>query len=281
MKKILHRMQVRLRSIRSMVSAFVRIEVIDDLSYPMSFLMGEIAVFVPVISSFFIGELTEGSANAALFGDDYFTYAVLGLAISGVMHSALFGFGASLQRAQERGTLETLLVEPVSWTFLPVAMNVWRASLGVLNGALVLGMGALLGAVYDWSGLPMFLLIIFVGIFASMSIGILSASFLILAKKSQPLIRLYSLAATILAGSVFSVDQLPGWLQSLALLIPHTYAVTAARAQLMDDAGAFTIDANVAVVVLSGFAIVVGGLGLVLFRRTLEYGRKLGTLSGY
>jgi hypothetical protein len=32
---------------------------------------------------------------------------------------------------------------------------------------------------------------------------------------------------------------------------------------------------------LTGFVVVVGGGGLLLFKRTLEYARKMGMLSGY
>lgn len=270
-----------LRSLWSMIAAFFRIEIVDDLSYPASFLMGELAVVVPVIASFFIGELTAGSRQSALFGSDYFTFAVLGLAITTVMQSSLIGFGFALQRAQERGNLETFLVEPVSWTLLPLAMNLYRAGLGLLNGGLILLTGWTLGARYDLSGLPMFLLLILLGILATQAIGVLSASFLVLAKRSQGLIRLYTLAATLLAGSVFSVEQLPPWLRLFSWMIPHTYVVTAAREQLMADSGSFTIPVDTAVPVLALFSAVVMGGGLYLFRRSLDYARRMGMLSGY
>ena len=264
-----------------MIGAFVRIEIVDDFSYPASFLMSEFTILVPVVTSFFIGKLTVGSQNSDLFGTDYFTFAVVGLAITGVMQTALGGFGSSLQRAQERGTLETLLVEPVPWTVLPLVMNVWRTVLAAANGALVLFAGWLLGASYDPSGLPVFILLVLLGILASQAVGILSASFLVLAKKSQPIVKLYSLAASILAGAVFSIDQLPTWLRVFSFMIPHTYVVTTARSQLMEDAGSFAIPASIAIPVLIGFTAVVMTGGLLLFRRSLNYARKTGTLSGY
>jgi ABC-2 type transport system permease protein len=264
-----------------MVGAFVRMDVVDDFSYPASFLMNEISILVPIIVSFFIGELTVGARRADLFGSDYFTFAVLGLAIASVLQGALSGFGFALQRSQERGTLETLLVEPVPWTVLPLAMNVWRTVMGLVNGAMVLVMGWVLGAQYDLSGIPAFLLVLFLGILASQGIGILSASFLVLAKRSQAIIKLYALAASLLAGAVFSVGQLPWWLRAFSWVIPHTYVITTARAELMDDAGSFAISLGTASWVLVGFTLVIGGGGLYLFKRSLEYARKMGMLSGY
>lgn len=279
--RMLARTRAQARSIDSMFKGFWRIDYIDEISYPASFLLGELATVVPVITTFFIGQLTVGSDNAQFFGSDYFTFAVLGLAIASILQGALTGFGFSLQRAQERGTLESFLVEPVSWTVLPIAMNVWRVALGLFNGFLVLVLGAMLGANYHLQGILAFLLLIFLGVLASQAIGVVAASLLVLAKRSTGVIRLYTLAASLLAGAVFSVEQLPPWLRAFSYAIPHTYVVTSAREQLMPNSGSFTIPFGTAVWVLIGFTIVVGGGGLLLFRRTLMFARKTGNLAGY
>jgi ABC-2 type transport system permease protein len=273
--------QARHRRARSILGAFIRIDYVDDFSYPASFVLSELAIVVPVITSFFVGELTVGSENAGFYGTSYFTFAVVGLALTGIMQTCLAGFGFSLQRAQERGTLETLLVEPVPWILLPLVMNIWRTLLAVANGLLVLVIGAALGAEYDLSQIGQFLVIVLLGILASQSIGIVSASFLVLAKKSSPIIKLYNLAATLLAGAVFSVDQLPEWLRWVSFAIPQTYVVTAGRSLLMSDPGSFSLPIPLAAGVLLVFTVIVGTGGLFMFNRSLEYARKMGMLSGY
>jgi ABC-type multidrug transport system permease subunit len=89
------------------------------------------------------------------------------------------------------------------------------------------------------------------------------------------------MAASLLGGALFSVDQLPSWLQPLAYAIPHTYVINASRAVLMEDPGTFVIPFNTAVLALLIFNVVVLAGGLWLFSRSLEYGRKMGMLSGY
>ena len=79
------------------------------------------------------------------------------------------------------------------------------------------------------------------GILACTAIGILSASIMVLAKRSQPILTLYGFASSLLAGAFFSVDQLPPFLQTLSLAIPHTYVINSARAVLMEDPGTFSI----------------------------------------
>jgi ABC-2 type transport system permease protein len=253
-------------------------DIIEDISYPMSLVLSELGTVLPILVSFFIGELV-GSTVAT--GNDYFTFAVLGLAVTAVLQGALGGFGGSLQRALNRGTLETLLVEPVPWTFLPFAMNLWRIMMGVLEGGLILALGAVLGADYNLSGAGAFLVLLLLGVLANTAIGIISAAILVLSKRSKPFLTLYGMAASLLAGSVFGVSQLPDWLQTLSWAIPHTYVINASRAVLMDDPGSFVIPFDTAVLALAIFNIVVMTLGLWLFSRSLEYGRKMGMLSGY
>jgi ABC-2 type transport system permease protein len=262
----------------SISTAFLRMDAIEDVSYPLSLILGELGVMAPVFIYFFIGELVPSSPE---IGDDYFTFAVIGLCVSTILQAALGGFGGSLQRAQNRGTFETLLVEPVPWTFLPFAMNLWRVILGFLGGTLIFLLGLLLGADYVISGLPAFVLLLVLGVLASMGIGILAASLMVLAKRSQPVLTLYGLAASLLAGALFSVDQLPTYLRALSWAIPHTYVINSARTVLMEDPGSFSISFGSAALALTVFNLVVFTGGLWLFNRSLQYARKMGMLSGY
>lgn len=273
-------LEERRHSLWSMTLAFLRMDFVDEISYPASFFMGKLAVVVPIVVTYFVGELVTGQA-AATVGGDYFTFAVIGTAVSRALAVALSGFGGALQRSQDRGQFETLLVEPVPWLMLPFTMNLWRMAMGMFDALLILILGWLLGAQYLLEGIPGFAMLLLLGIAASLSIGILAASFMVLAKRSQPIIQLYSLGASVLAGAVFSVDQLPSWIRPLSWLIPHTYAINSARDALMGNSGSFVIPVETAVAALVAFTIAMFVLGLYLFTRSLQYARKMGMLSGY
>lgn len=262
----------------SVSTAFLRMDFIEEISYPMSIFLSMLGTIVPLLTYYFVGELVGESPDV---GDDYFTFATIGLFVSGILQAALSGFGGSLQRAQNRGTFETLLVEPVPWVLLPFAMNLWRIVYGIFSGILVFIVGWMLGANYIWGGIPELLLLMLLGILACTAIGILSASIMVLAKRSQPILTLYGFASSLLAGAFFSVDQLPPFLQTLSLAIPHTYVINSARAVLMEDPGTFSIPFGTAVIALLIFNVIVFGLGLWAFARSLQYARKMGMLSGY
>lgn len=251
---------------------------IEDISYPLSTILKQVGIVAPVFVYFFIGELVGENPEV---GNDYFTFAVIGVGVTTILQAALSGFGGSLQRAQNRGTFETLLVEPVPWTFLPFAMNLWRIVVGSFSGSLIFLLGLALGATYILAGFPKLIVLIFLGVLASMGIGIVAASLMVLAKRSQPVLTLYGLAASLFAGALFSVDQLPPFLKALSWLIPHTYVINSARAVLMEDPGTFFIPFNQAVLALTVFNIFIFAIGLWLFSKALQYARKMGLLSGY
>ena len=263
---------------RKTAGAFLRVDVIEEINYPLTLAMQLLGIIVPLIPFFFISELV---GNSRTTGGDYFTFTVIGLALTAAMTGAMAGFGSSLQKAFQRGTMEVFLVEPVPWTTLPLAMNQWTLMFGALSGLLIFGVGWLMGATFVVSGIPVAILIAILGMIASTAIGICSAAILLLTLKSAPLIRLYSLAASLLAGSIFSVNQLPEWARMISFALPHTYVINATRTALMDDPGTFEMSTTTAIIALVIFNVVFLAAGFYIFRRALELSRKMGTLGGY
>lgn len=260
-------------------AAFLRVDFIEEFNYPLTLTMQILGIIVPLIPFFFISELV-GSSNPEV-GGDYLTFAVIGIGMTAAMTGAMSGFGGSLQRAFQRGTMEVFLVQPVPWTILPIAMNQWTLMFGALSGLLIFGVGWLLGATFAVSGIPAAILIAVLGMISSMAIGICSAAVLLLTLKSAPLIMLYSFAASLLAGSIFSVQQLPDWARFISFALPHTYVINATRTALMADAGTFDMPVSTAIIALVVFNIVFLTGGFYMFRRALEYSRRMGTLGGY
>jgi ABC-2 type transport system permease protein len=104
----------------------------------------------------------------------------------------------------------------------------------------------------------------------------------ILAKRSDPIITLYTLAVGLLSGAAFPVSLLPTPIRIFSYCLPQTYVLSALRQVLMP--GGDTISgpsAELAILLLIGFLVVVYPVGLWLFGRALEYARKIGTLAGY
>ncbi|GAB3814714.1 ABC transporter permease [Micromonospora zhanjiangensis] len=252
-------------------AAYVRIDLVEERMFPATTVLRYAAVVFPVLLYFFQGSFLDTR--------DAFVFMLIGASVTAGFQDALSALTNRLQFAQERGTLETYLVEPVPWALIPVAMNIWRSVTGTLMACFMMGFGCLLGARIEWRAIPLALLVFLVGIAACNAIGTLTASFIILFKRGEPLIMLYSLAASVLGGTLFPVDVLPGWIRWLSYLVPHYYVIATERQLLMADppAGGTSPGASIATLVV--FCALVFAVGLFVFDRSLKLARKLGILS--
>lgn len=253
--------------------AFTRLDVVEEITYPLAAAFRWVSILFPVTVYFFQARFLGAS--------DSYAATLIGVAVAYALQNALTGFGSRLQVAQDRGTFETLLVEPVPWRLVPLAMNIWRTSTGLVGTAIMLVVGALLGAELRPAGIPALLGLLVLGVLAANAVGLLSASLLVLAKRSDPVLALYGLVASLLGGTLFSIEVLPPWLRIFSWAVPHTYVISAAREVLMVEPVEGGMSLTTAVTGLVIFNLVVFGSGSVLFGRSLQYARRMGLLSGY
>jgi ABC-2 type transport system permease protein len=261
----------RLRKTYDTFAAYFRMDVIEDRMFPLSAMMRYVVVIVPVVMYFFQADYLNAR--------NQYASTLVGISVAAGLQDALTGFTNRLQYAQERGTLETYLVEPVSWRFIPLAMNVWRSLTGVLVTSLMLVVGIVLGADIKASGFVFFVPILVLGLVACNAVGVFAASFLVLFKRGEPVIALYGMLAAFLGGSLFAISILPGWIRWASYLVPHAYVIGAARAVLVPHQTTGQMSALGACVALVVFCVVAFAVSLWLFERTLQFARRAGVLS--
>lgn len=260
--------------------AFVRIGLLDARSYPMALLMKAFGLLVPVVTFYFVAQLVVVEGEAV--GYDYYTFVMIGVIALAMLDVGLRGFANQLQVELSYGRLEMYLTEPIRWQLLPVVMVIWPL---LSTFVLTLGMVALsvlLGANYVATGIVPSFVIVGLGLTASLSIGVTAAAVRVLAKRADPVLAIYTLAASVFSGVFYPVSSMPESLQKLALLIPHTYAIQALRRVLMPSGDVLPgPTTSTAVVALAIFSVVAYPAGLWLYGRSMNLGRKLGILTGY
>ena len=243
------------------------------LSYPMSlgfrFLAPVVSIALYYFQAQFLGRPESYSAT------------IVGVSVALALQMALTGFGNRLQSVQDRGNFEPILIEPVPWFVVPMTMNVWLSLTGVVTMGFMLTAGVLLGADINASGLPAFAMILFLGILACNGIGVLSASLLVLAKKSNAILGLYGLAASLLGGALFSIEVLPDWLRPFSYLVPHSYVISASRDMLVPGGVGAGMPLSTAIIGLVCFNLLIFPVGMYTFSRALEYARRTGLIGGY
>jgi ABC-2 type transport system permease protein len=138
------------------------------------------------------------------------------------------------------------------------------------------------GARYDLAALALLL-----GLAATAGIGLISASMVWLIDAwhdTEPVHWLIGVLVPLVCGSYFPPSVLPGWLQVVSAWLPHTYALDAMRRSVLGTAGASEDAGPMAAVAsdlatLAVFAFVLLTAGALLFRWSLQVGRRRAVLS--
>ncbi len=146
--------------------------------------------------------------------------------------------GAALIREREHGTIEHLLVMPVTPAEIMTA-KVWSMGLVVLlatTGSMLFIVQGALGVTINGS-VALFLACVALALFATLSIGIFMATL----TRSMPQFALALVLVLIplqmLSGGSTPTDSMPVFVQNVMLLAPTTHFVSAAQAILYRGAG--------------------------------------------
>jgi ABC-2 type transport system permease protein len=177
--------------------------------------------------------------------------------------------GAALIREREHGTIEHLLVMPVTPAEIMLA-KVWAMGLVVLLAAMVA-----LVFVVQWAlqvpiqgSVALFMLVAALHLFATTSMGI----FLATLARSMPqfgmLLVLVLLPLQMLSGGTSPRESMPELLQNVMLAAPTTYFVSAGQAILYRGAGLDVVwPQMLAIIAIGG---VLFALSLARFRKTIS-----------
>ncbi|MDD2545061.1 MAG: ABC transporter permease [Burkholderiaceae bacterium] len=178
--------------------------------------------------------------------------------------------GAALIREREHGTVEHLLVMPVTPTEIMLA-KVWAMALVVLGAATVSLTGVIQGVlrVPIEGSIGLFLCGAALHLFATTSMGIFMATL----ARSMPqfglLLMLTIMPLQLLSGGVTPRESMPPWIQALMSLAPTTHFTELSQAILYRGAGLAVVWPSFAALLLIGAALF--ALSLARFRKTLGH----------
>jgi ABC-2 type transport system permease protein len=197
--------------------------------------------------------------------DDY-RFAGIAQIINNITLIAMFLAGAAVIREREHGTLEHLLVLPLTPVEIVLA-KIWANGLVVMVAAQL----SLLIVVQGWLGVPIpgniFLFMVgqAIYLFAATSLGIFLATLANSMPQFAPLAMSVFLVLELLSGGATPLESMPEALQAIMQFSPTTHFVKFAPAILFRGAG---LD-----IVWTEFAWV-AGIGAVLFTAALLRFRK-------
>ncbi|MDD5195863.1 MAG: ABC transporter permease, partial [Candidatus Omnitrophica bacterium] len=123
------------------------------------------------------------------------------------------------------------------------------------------------------------LLIIILSIACFSSIGIMSAGFILIFKRSEPIGWFISSLTGLLGGVYFPVEVLPPKLQAISYALPITYSLRSLRHALLSGYSFKMLIPDILTLVI--FSMVLVPLALAIFKHTLRCVKTDGSLVHY
>jgi len=191
--------------------------------------------------------------NPEMRSPNFFVPGVIGIVLQ---IATCFATAMSLVRERERGTLEQLLVSPLSR---------WGLMLGKLVPYLCIGMVMAVGlfAVMRWlfqvpivGDIGALMLATFLYVFALLSLGLLISTRAANQIQALQMTMIFLLPSVFFSGFIFPRETMPWIFYAIGAILPATYYIELERAVLLRGASVADFGFNIAIL---------AGMGLLLF----------------
>ncbi len=259
---------------------FIKKELRTALSYRFSFASQGILIFFTLAIFYYLGQwLKEHPLKAlAVYGTDYFTFVLLGLAFSNYLTLGLYSLAESIKREQTLGTLEVLQASPLTDRLLLIYLSLST----LLEETLSILFYFLIGIIFfkvefhsaNWTCMIVFVIVTFL---VYWGLGMISAALIIFFKKGNPIDFILNGIFVLLGGVYFPIEILPNSLQTLADYLPLTYALHALRMSILQGTDLFSLTKEL--LILSGFALIFLISGILSVNLAFKKARVSGNLG--
>ena len=269
----------RILSLWDRMRAFVIRDFQLAISYRLAFFLRVLTILIVVTIAYYISRIFLGKGN--LFADwrDPLAAWITGLAVLNYFMTNFSSLANAIRSEQLQGTLESVLMTPISVPGLIVASSTLDFIEATLYSSLYLVFGAIFfGVTYDGSYLLAFMILILTTmVFASL--GILSASFAMVFKRGDPIAVLLGTSTAVFSGVFFPPQLLPESMQNVSRILPATYGLEAIRGVLIENNG--LSEARKPILTLLIFLAVLLPISLWVFSRAVRRAKREGSLIQY
>jgi ABC-2 type transport system permease protein len=264
------------RRAATLAAAFLRRDLLVDFSYRGSLLFKLAGALFSLWSLYFLGEAV-GNASP-WFKGDFFRFSLVGVAVTVPLRAGMAGVTHRVRELQLMGGLETLACAPVSPFGSVLLLALYPLLTAVFQGTVLFVLGIVVfGARFPLASAPGALAGLSLGVAAYLGLGILSASFVIIFKRGDPVAWAVDALTFLVSGIFYPVEVLPKMLHPVAALVPATHALRALRAALVDGVGIERLVGELAALAL--FAAVLLPLSALVLRLALRKAASDGTLG--
>ncbi len=261
--------------------ALLRASWMTATSYRLAMILSVVGLAATIVPVYFVSSALQPmmAERIATEGRQYFSFVLIGMIVLSFVGASISTPASAVGSGIATGTLEALLATraslPAVLTGLVSYSFIWTA----LRSALLLSIGAVLGANLVPAGWFAALLIFALILLAHIPIGLIAAALVLAFRTAGPLPQGVMILSGLLGGVYYPTHVIPSWIQRVSDFIPLSYGLRALRRTLLDGAPFSAVASDVAILAL--FAAALGAAGVTAFSLALRYARRAGTLAQY
>src|SRR5919199_5981117 len=206
------------------VRAFVVRDFQLALSYRLQFVFQLLQVVFIVTTLFFISKIFEGGVvtRYSQWRDPLAAW-IIGLAFLNYFMTGFSSLANAIRSEQMQGTLESVLLSPISVPTVVVASSAWDFVLVTFHSSLYLFFGWLFFDVHFRGNFLLALVFLVLTTLVLACLGILSASFAMVFKRGDPFGIFLGITSTLFSGVLFPTQLLGSGFRTVSRMLPPTY----------------------------------------------------------
>ncbi len=199
---------------------------------------------------------------------NYFDFLAPGLMIMIGMMAVMIGIPEAISKEKEMGTFDGMLSAPINHLSVLLGKTTALSLRGLIQVIFVLIFAVLLFGVTIQGNLLLAFLMVVLGIFSFIGIGIMAVSMAGSQGTGTLIMNLIMFPMMFLSGIFFPVSQMPWFMQDISNLIPLTYAADAMRKIMLLNAN--LADVSTDIIILLAFGVITMLIALPLFSRSMK-----------
>ena len=254
-----------------------------QLSYRMQFFLRVLSILIVVTTLFFISKIFTGFTDPrfAQWRDPLAAW-LTGLAVLNYFMTGFSSLANAIRQEQVQGTLESVLMTPISVPTVIVASSAWDFVQATFFSSLYLLFGWLFFNVHYRGNFLLALAFLLLTTVVLSCLGILSASFAMVFKRGDPFGIFLGAGSALFSGVFFPtqlISEYAGGLAHISRILPATYGLDGIRRVLIEGQGFGQV--REPLLTLLVFLAVLLPLSLWVFGRAVRRAKREGSLIQY
>lgn len=259
--------------------AFLRRDFFIWSSYRLSVIWQILGVVVLMVVIYFLGTIVGNNPNIIQEeSGSYLAFFLAGLAFTDFFYQGLISPSQAIRDNQRAGTLEPMLVTPISLMGLVFSASLFKFLLAFARMTTYLTFGIVLLGFWRDVHIAAAAMVFITAAAAFLALGTISAAFIMVVKQGDPVILGYAALSGLVGGMLYPVQALPSWLRPVTDLFPLTHALSGMRTAL---AGGGVADVTTEILALLAMSAVLLPLALLSFNWAVDRTKREGSLDQY